>query len=527
MRSLHTTHLNRRTFLQLTGGLALAALSASCVNPSTVKLEPTAAPNEPLQGGVLRIAMPDGVSSLDPSTILTTSDISYSLMVHDGLTRSSEGEPGTPLYPQLAESWEMSEDALTYTFSLRQGVTFHHGSPLTAQDVAFTMQRLLDPDLGLSLHSTLSSFLERVEVVDDHTITFYLARPSVTLPYILSNPGTQILPHDRTDEQRATEPSGTGPFRFVENVPGERTVLARNENYWEAGVPYLDEVHLLEIPEAATRIASLTSGTVDVIAQVGIENLPVLTNTEEIQILKSLQGTFAIFAMNVTAEPFDDLRVRQAFKHAIDRNVLEQVVLQGNGIVVNDQPVMPASPLWADIPALAYDVEKAKSLLAEAGYADGLEVTLTVAEVTPHIVDAAVVIQEMLQEANITVQIQRVPAGSYWAEHYMQTPFFVDYWSSASEPDIDLSMGYVTGAAYNASGWSDPQVDALVVQSHGERDLPARKELSATIQQMISHEGGVIIPYLMPIYVATRDNVRGLVPGLIIPAQFIWLDSGN
>jgi peptide/nickel transport system substrate-binding protein len=484
------------------------------------------APNEPQQGGVLRIAMPDGVTSLDPSTLVTTADISYGFMVYDTLTRRSEGEPGSPLYPQLAESWEMSDDALTYTFYLRQGVTFHHGSPFTAQDVAFTLQRLLDPDLGLSLRSTLS-VIDRVEIVDDHTIIFYLTRPSVTLPYLLSSPGTQILPHDRTDEQRTTEPSGTGPFRFVENTPGERVVMARNENYWEAGLPYVDEVHFLEIPEAATQIASLTSGAVDVIAQVGIENLPALTAAEGIQILESMQGTYPLFAMNVTAEPFDDLRVRQAFKHAIDRNALQQVILQGRGIVLNDQPVTPASPLWAEIPALDYDVEKAKSLLAEAGYADGLEVTLSIAEVTPRIVDAAVVIQAMLQEVGVTVNLNRVPMGAYWSEHYMQAPFFVSYWGSLGEPDMQLSMAYVTGGSFNESGWSDPRVDALVAESRGEGDLTMRKEQSAEIQQIISHEGGVIIPYLMPILAAARDNVRGFVPSTFIYGQFIWLDSGN
>ena len=526
MRSLRTTNLNRRTFLQLTGGLALVALSASCATPPTTELQPTVAPDEPQQGGALRIALPDGVTSLDPSILVSTADLPYGFMVFDTLTRQSEGEPGAPLYPQLAESWEMSDDALTYTFRLRQGVTFHHGSPFTAQDVAFTLQRLLDPDLGLPARSLLSG-IKQVEVVDDHTIKIHLLRPSVTLPFILGGPGTQILPQDRTDEQRTTEPSGTGPFRFVENTPGERTVLARNESYWEAGLPYVDEVHLLEIPEAATQIASLTSGAVDVIAQVGVENLPNLTAAEGVQILESAEGTYPLFAMNVTAEPFDDLRVRQAFKHAIDRNALQQVILQGRGAVLNDQPVTPASPLWADVPALEYDVEKAKSLLAEAGYADGLEVTLSIAEVLPRIVDAAVVIQEMVQEAGITINLNRVPVGAYWSEHYMQAPFFVSWWASLSEPDAQLSLAYVTGGSFNESGWSDPRIDALVAESRGEGDLAVRKQQSAEIQQIISHEGGVIIPYLMPILTAARDNVRGYVPANFIYGQFVWLDSGS
>jgi peptide/nickel transport system substrate-binding protein len=522
MHRLATTKLNRRTFLQMTGGIALAALSAGCVAPSTTEPQIPTTPSEPQRGGSLRIAFVDSVSSLDPAMIINTADFSYGYTVFDALIRRSDGE-GTSLLPQLAESWEMSEDALSYTFYLRQDVTFHHGTPFTAKDVEFTVARLLDPALGLGSQPLFSS-VDRTEIVDDYTIVVHLNRPSVTLPFVVSSPGTRILPHDRTEEQRNTEPSGTGPFRFVEHLPGERTLFARNDNYWDAGLPYLDELQFLEIPEIATQIAALTSGTVDAIAQLGIENLPVLGDTQGVQILESSQGTYPVFAMNVAAAPFDDVRVRQAFKHALDRNTLQQVVLQGYGTVLNDQPVMPVSPLWADTPALDYDVEKAKSLLAEAGYADGLEVTLPIAEVLPRIVDTAVVMQGMLKEVGVTLNLNRVPVGTYWSEHYMQAPFFVSYWPSASEPDIQLSLAFMTGSSSNESGWSDPRVDALINESRGEGDLTVRKELLAEIQQIISQDGGVIIPYLMPILSATRDNVHGFTPNLFIFSQFVWLD---
>ena len=527
MRSRDQIKLNRRTFLQMAGGVAVAAFSASCIappatEPPAIAPQPSTGLSGPQRGGVLRIAIVDSPSSLDPTTFLNTADFSYGYTVFDALIRRSDGE-GASLLPQLAESWEMSEDALTYTFYLRQGVTFHHGTPFTAKDVAFTVDRLLDPALGLGSHPLFSS-VDRTEIVDDHTIVFHLNRPSVTLPFVVSSPGTQILPHDRTDEQRNTEPSGTGPFRLVEYVPGERTLFARNESYWDEGLPYVDELHFLEIPEVATQIASLTSGTVDVIAQLGIENVAALADTQGVQTQEGSHGTYPVFAMKVNEAPFDDVRVRQAFKHAIDRNTMHQVILQGRGAVLNDQPVMPVSPLWADVPALEYDVEKARALLVEAGYADGLEISIPIAEVLPRIVDTAVVMQGMLKEVGITLNLNRVPIGNYWAEHYMQTPFFVSYWPSISEPDNQLSLGFMTGSSSNESGWSDPRVDALINESRGEGDLTKRKEKLAEIQQIISHEGGVIIPYLMPILSATRDNVHGYTPNLFIFSQYVWLD---
>ena len=521
-------HINRRTFLRLAGGVVVtvpAMLVVGCGNTATIQTTPTKAADEPQRGGTLRIAVAESMTTLDPTRFFSTTDIYLGFMLYDGLTRRSEGEAGTPIYPGLAESWEMSDDALTYTFRLRKGVMFRHGTNFTAKDVEFSIQRLLNPDLGLGPRSVIRSVIDRMEIVDDYTIRFYLKNPSVTLPFVLSTPGLQMLPHDRTEEQFQKEPSGTGPFRFKEDISGERIVIVRNDSYWDDGRPYLDEVHLVVIPETTTAIASLTSGLVDVVGQVGIADIATLSATEGVQVLESPQGNYPIFIMNVNAEPFSDLRVRQALKHAVDRSALQKVVLQGRGMIMNDQPVAPYSPLWANVPPLAYDVEKSKALLAEAGYPNGLEVTLTIAEITPGIVEAAVVMQETARAAGITININRVPVNTYWNEHYMATPFFVSFWDLISEPDSQLSFQYLSDSPLNESGWSDPRVDALITESRGQRDLALRKQQSAELQQIISSEGGGIIPYAIPLLTAVRSNVRGLVPNQFIYAQFIWMVS--
>lgn len=519
--------MHRRQFLQVAGSaaalLALSACQSVSISPVVSDEAPSSA-QTPQAGGTLRIAIADPIASLDPGIFSSDGEINLGYMIYNNLVHRNEGELGTPLVPALAESWEVSEDALTFTFYLRQGVTFHHGGAFTATDVEYSIQRLLDPALGTGVARSLAT-LDRIEVVDDYTVRFQMKEPNVSLPFVLSGPGFQIVPHDLSNEELATTPTGTGPFQFVEHLPGERLTLQRFDGYWEENTPYLDGIQLLTLPESASQITALTSETVDLILRVGIETLPTLESAPNVQVFESLQGVFPLFAMDVTQPPFDDVRVRQAFKHAIDRTGLQQTILQGRGIIVNDQPIMPGGTFHAEIPPLAYDVEKAKELLAEAGYPDGLEVTLSLAEVTPRISDTAVVIQEMVKAAGITINLDVVPMGSYWSERYLQAPFFVSFWNSNSEPDGMLSLAYTSTGPYNESKWVDPNVETLIAQARGESDVEKRVALYADVQQQISQNGGVIIPYVSPLLMAGRTNVQGLIAQNPIYTQNIWLAS--
>ena len=521
----HRSTVNRRQFLQIAGGavslLTLAACQQVPAAPASVgETEP--ASQTPQAGGTLRIAIADPIAGLDPGIFSSDGELNLAYMMYNTLVQRNEGEDGTPLRPALAESWEITPDALTFTFNLRQGVTFHHGLEFTATDVEYSIQRLLDPALGTGVAQSLTS-LDRVEVIDDYTVQFQMKEANVSLPFILSGPGFQIVPHDRSNEELATTPAGTGPFQFVEHLPGERLTLQRFDGYWEENLPYLDGIELLTLPESATQIAALTSETVDVLLRVGIENLPTLESAPNVQVLESLQGVFPLFAMDVTQPPFDDIRVRQAFKHAVNRAGLQQAILQGRGTIVNDQPIMPGGTFYADTPPLEYDVEQAKALLAEAGYPDGIEVTLSLAEVTPRISDTAVAIQEMVKDAGITMNLDVVPMGTYWGERYLQAPFFVSFWNSNSEPDGMLSLAYTSTGPYNESKWSDPQVEAFIAQARSESNVEERATIYAEIQQQISQNGGVIIPYVTPILMAANTRVLGLVAQNPIYTQDIWL----
>ncbi|MFZ4850281.1 MAG: ABC transporter substrate-binding protein [Caldilinea sp.] len=518
--------LNRRTFLQLLGSsAAVLSLNACTSLPTQPPTDPASPGSLPQKGGTLRIVLPDDLTSLDPAVSIGIADVQFAFLLYNTLTRRSEGEAGAPIYPELAESWEINEDATAYTFHLRQNAVFQHGTPLTAKDVEYTINRLLDPTLGAGIGNSLN-MIEKIESIDDFTISFHLKEPNVSLPFTLGGPGAQILPHDRSIDELLQQPSGTGPFVLAERTPGERIVLQRNPTYWDPERPYLDEIHLVVIPEPATQIAVLTSGAADFLYTISLESLPLLENAPEITVLESLQGTYPIFVMRTDQKPFDNPQVRQAFKHAIDRNGLRAAMMQGRGAIGNDQPIAPGTPFWADIPPLSYDIQQAKSLLAEAGYPDGLEVVLFTTDMGgPRVNDAAVSIQEMLKAVGVTVAIEKIPAGTFWSETYMQAPFFISWWPVFSDPEGVLPLAYSSSGFYNESGWSDPKVDELIVAARGTQDVNQRKAIYAEIQQVISEQGGVIIPYVAPTLQAIRNSVQGHIPGARIVGQNLWLSA--
>lgn len=523
--------MTRRDFIKLAGTMTLGAILAACaptpapvptaIAPTGAPASPTALP-KPKRGGVLRIIPADAPTQFDPMMAQTSADVDAMFAMYDNLAARMVAEKGEPIRPQLAESWEYSQDGLSYTFKLRKGVTFHHGTPFTAKDVEYTFQRILDPKSGSQFTSGLKT-LSKIEVVDDYTIRFHLKEPNPTFLYRISGGGFGIVPSDRTAAQLAKEPSGTGPYKLAQYTAGERLVLKRNEQYWDKELPYLDELQFSFISEPAAQLAALTSGAADIVDQVGIENLAQLEKAAGVKVVEGPRGLYHLFVMNTATKPFDDVRVRQAFKHAMDRAALQKAILQGKGALGNDQPIGPENTFWANVAPLPYDPAKAKQLLTAAGYADGLKVTLSVADITPRVVDAAVALQEMVKPAGITLTIDKVPMQTYYTQKYMQSPFFVSWWPAFSEPDYILSLAYISKAGFNESGLSDPKLDELIVKGRQERDQTKRQPIYAEVQKLISEQGGVMIPYHMPMYSATRANVNGYAPAGTIRPQFIWL----
>lgn len=523
--------ISRRRFFQVAGGATLLLAATACrtdlPQPSAVAPVPAAAEG-PQRGGLLRFAPLDSPTTLDPIRFVSAADIYLAAAVYEGLVAIDSSDPTYPIVPRLAESWEVSEDGLEWIFHLRPGVVFHHGTPLTAQDIVYTFTRVRDPAMAAA-GLTRIPYVETVEALDNGSpqgaVRFRLTSPVVTFLYTLGDALAclTIVPHDRTTEELAQQASGTGPFQVMEYIPGERTVLKRHEQYWEAGLPYLDEVQHLYLPDATTQVAALTSGALEAMV-LKSEDIATLQHHDDIQLLKLNPGGQDIFVMRADQPPFDDVRVRQAFKLAVDRPGLLQVVLQGEGVLGNDQPIAPSSPFWADLPIPQQDLAGAKALLAAAGYPDGVAVTLVVAEIWPGITNAAVALQEMVKPAGITLTLERVPIDVFWIQSYMQAPFFVSYWFNPLDPDIPLSNVYQSTAPFNESGWQNPDLDALIAAGRIEADQEKRKAIYAQVQQLISEQGCVIIPYHRPLLVAARSVVQNMRQELTYSgARDTWL----
>lgn len=500
--------INRRDFLKLAGAATGLLFLESC-SPSSGTSTPMTAPTATARpGGTLRVAFPGVPSKLYPALGLAQEDYGVTIGVYDNLVRLDHN---LALQPELAESWTKSDDLKTWTFKLRQGVKFHHGTPFTADDVVYTFERILDEGFGSSFRSVLSS-VERVEKVSDYVVSFHMKTPNADLDTILGSPMAGIVPHDRKPEQLLEKPSGTGPFKLAEYAPGEHTKLVRNEEYWQKGLPYLDEVRQFYMPETATQVASLTGGTIDLLWQLSFENIAVVEGNPDVRIGEVRSGAYLPIVMKTTVEPFNDNRVRQALKYCVDRAGIRQVIASGHGDLGNDQPIPPVSPFWGNVPIRERNIEKAKALLAEAGHADGLNLTLYASPIRPGMVEQAVSFQEMVKPAGINVKVERVPADVYWNDYWMKTPLFTSSWNLRTNADETLSIAYHSKAKWNESDWKSEEMDLLIDTARGEKDQEKRKELYTQAQKLLSEEGGVVVAVFRPVVVAMRKNVQGFQP---------------
>lgn len=528
----HTTissqSLDRRHFLRFLGGAGSVWLLAACAAPGPEPSSPAAAETAvtagPRRGGTLRLAFSEVPISFDPAFFGGYVDIIMGAAVYEALIWIDPTDPAQTLHPRLAESWEANDDQTSWTFKLRPGVEFHHGTPFTARDVVYTFERILDPALG-SPAATIFPFIDGVVAVDDLTVRFDLSVSHAHLPkWLIAENYVHIEAHDSSPEQLSSHPSGTGPFRFVSYDPGSRTTLARNESYWHEELPYLDEVQHLYITDSNTQVAVLTSGDLDVMTQVGVANRANLEQAPGIDLVELPVGTYDVFALNCQMAPFDDVRVRQALKLTVDRPGLRQVVLGGKGELGSDHPFPPFGPFWDGTPSPERNIEKAKELLAAAGYPEGVEVTMITTDVSPGLVDASVALQEMAKAAGFNITLERVPPDSYWVDYYGQGQMYVSYWTTRVDPGAFLVLGFDPDGYYNEANWENPEMVGLLAEARETADEEALKDIYVRMQRLIQTDGGVIIPYFRPLVVAKRSQVQGMVPDVnIFDVRAAWL----
>lgn len=474
--------MTRRGLLK--SGAALTA--AGLILPAGMAL----AQDTPKKGGVFRIGIGHGSSTdgYDPGLWDQLFVQTFAASRHNYLIEI--GADGL-LAPEIAESWD-SDDGMTWVFKIRQGVTFHSGKTLTAEDVLAS----LNHHRGEGSTSAAKPFFDAVTdiSVDGQNVVVTLTASNADFPYLMSDYHLPIMPAmDGKIDPTTTD--GCGGYIVDSYEPGVQATLNRNPNYWKSDRAHFDQVVLLSILDPAARLNALITGQVDVIDQVDPASIGLLESRGVANILSISGNAHYVFPMDARAAPFSDNNVRLALKYAFDRQELVDKILAGHGSVANDNPIGPASRYYfAEMEAKSYDPDKAKFHLKEAGM-DSLQVTVSAANAAfSGAVDAAVLMSEKAAAAGIEITVDRVPDDGYWDNVWMKKPFCASYWGGRPVEDQMFTTAYAKGASWNESFWENDRFETLLVAARSELDETKRREMYQEMQQIVSFEGSTIIP---------------------------------
>ena len=505
-------HLSRRSLLKWLGGMGLLLAGGGCTGtdsgPEPLPEATLLAANQPTprpQPSLLRVAFSSPPKTFDPARMSISEEYHVAFALYEALIWID-----TDLLPQplLASSWETAPDLLTWTFALQRGRTFHNGADVTANDVVYTFERLLDPDLGASLFA-LTQAIARVEAIDAYTVQFHLTAPNAELLYMLAAPQTGIVPTASTTNALNALPVGSGPYRFMESLPGGRRRLQHFPQYPEAEEYSLQTVEYHYFSTLAAQADALLAGHVEMIADINLQDLTRLREHPEIVILEVPSGRYQTLVMQATEAPFTDLRVRQALKACADRPLLLEQAMRGYGELGHDHPVAPVSAFVADLPLPEQNVERARQLLAEAGYPDGLKLDLITSDSRPGMLVLAESFSQMAALAGIQIRVTRVPADVYWSDYGGKVPFHVGNWNFRVSIDETFTLAHYSKSPQNESKWSTPELDALLDQARSEANQETRMALYHKAQQIVQEQGAVVIPYFRPVLMAVQRKVQG------------------
>jgi peptide/nickel transport system substrate-binding protein len=536
-RQIHEGSISRRAFFAraLALGVSVSACDAifrtyragaqdQAENPITVTVggTPIAVEEEDIAnatpGGTFRFGRLEEGDTLDPIATHANSSIWYFMSIYDQLLRVAPD--GISLIPSLAESWEITEDGLTYTFQLRPNILFSDGTPMTSDDVLFSWVRAAnDPAQGwtfllTALQRDAEGQVQGITAPDDSTIVVELAKPWSPFLSDVAMFNLSVISRafaEGNEERLATECMGTGPFSLGEWRKGEALTLVKNPNYWEEGLPLLDGVDVLIVPDDNARILQLQGGELDGMMDVPFSRVADLQLDPNLKVYQFPSTKTRYVALNVREAPLNDVHARRALQYATDRQTLVEVVLFGIGLPATS--FMPKGALfWNDtLAGYPYDLDKAREELAQSSSPDGFALDL---KTQAGLVDdeiLATALKDMRSQIGVEVTINPVEPSVFNEDltNYNFQSVSVYWTNDIIDPDELVGFSVLPEPVQAFfTGWENAEAQELTVQGAGEPDPAKREEIYFRIQEIVSEESHMMPMYYEPYLNATTTRVH-------------------
>ena len=497
-RQLTAQDIDRRQFMR-------GVLSTGIAVGTATMLADKAQAATPKKGGTLRAGLGHGATSdtLDPGLFAAGFMIPVGIAMNGYLTAfDSENN----IQPVLAESWEASPDATVWNFKLRQGVEFHNGRTLTAQDVITSINHHRGEDSTSAAAPLVSSIVDMKSDGPDRVV-ITLDSGNADFPAALADYHIAIQPEvdGKMDWQSGI---GCGPYSLENLEPGVSANLLRNKNYWTDAEGHVDEWQLLALLDTNARMTAALTGDVDVADKIDVKTAGRLAGNPNLNV-HSIAGTqHYSFPMLTNAAPFDDNNVRQALKWGINREELLDKILFGYGSIGNDHPIGSGQKYFnTELEQKTYDPDKAKFYLKEAGLSS-LDVELSASDAAfAGAIDSALLFQNSMAPAGINVKVSREPNDGYWSDIWMKKGWVASYWGGRPIEDLMFSLAFKSGVSWNESFWSNERFDSLLIEARAELDENKRREMYWEMQDLVANKGGVAIPMFASYVFATRPSI--------------------
>ena len=453
---------------------------AIVLSATTLYAQQKPAQQKPIYGGSLVIAQGVEPPGLDPTTATSTAipRVVYSNVLEGLVKIDRNGQ----IVPALANEYRVSKDGKEYTFLLKKGVTFHDGKPFGAEDVKFTFDRVMDPKTAVP-HAEYYRDIDSVQVVDSHTVRVKLKNVNFMFLFNLAR-GDSVIVNKQAVDRLKSAPVGTGPFKFVEWVRGDHVTLSKFEGYHRKGAPYLDRVTFKFIADPSAQIAGLRAGDIDVIAyDVSPENALLLEKDPAYNVLNGYTTTKVVLSTNNSRKPFTDVRVRRAMAYAIDRSALIKGAMSGYGVPIGSH-MDPGNPYYIDLTSTyPYNPQKAKQLLAEAGYPNGFEAVIKLPERFAYAKRSGEIITDMLSQVGIKLRIELTEWGQ-WIERVLNNADYDLTVIGHAEP-FDINI-YAKPTYYFR--YDSPKFQETLKKAEMEVNPKVRGDLYVACQKIIAED---------------------------------------